>query len=53
MDAAAFVGLALGFAVGWPLLPRVPSRLIRWLALGISAAVNAPIAKSTFGIFRM
>ena len=38
VDAAAFVGLALGFAVGWPLLPRVPSRLIRWLALGISAA---------------
>jgi uncharacterized membrane protein YfcA len=38
VDAAAFAGLALGLAVGWPLLPRVPSRLIRWLALGISAA---------------
>jgi len=38
VDAAAFVGLALGFGAGWPLLPRLPERLMRRVALGISAA---------------
>ena len=32
---------------------RRPSRRRRVLALGISAALNAPVPESTFGIFRM